>query len=86
MCPLKAKLKTGEASVNESMEIIRVPRNLHLRGQSGEHWFKVITIQNLFDVMQQFVSSRTRYRLIAGNTGTGVYRANFKKIVYVICE
>ncbi len=75
MCPLKTKIKTDEASVDESMEIIRLPRNLHLRGQSGEHWLKVITLENLFEVMQQFVSSRKRYRLVAGNTGMGVCKA-----------
>ncbi|CAL8110870.1 unnamed protein product [Orchesella dallaii] len=68
VCPMKTLM-----AKENSMEVLNVPRNLYLGGTSGEQWFKVTSLPALFDVLERFTSSRTAYRLVAGNTGTGVF-------------
>lgn len=68
-CPRRRKSVKDDLEGN--LEIVRIPRNLYLQSPVGEHWAKVITIENLFDTLQMFVSARVHYRFVAGNTGTG---------------
>ncbi|XP_035713400.1 xanthine dehydrogenase/oxidase isoform X1 [Folsomia candida] len=47
---------------------------LYLNLKSGEKWIRATNLVTLFEVVQHFVTSGTNYRIIAGNTGTGVYK------------
>lgn len=70
---------------SDKPEVLQLPRQLQLRfpfhgnddddGEPmGEQWIKVTTLSTLFDVLHSFSSSGVAYRLVAGNTGMGVYR------------
>ncbi|ODN04991.1 Indole-3-acetaldehyde oxidase [Orchesella cincta] len=75
VCPMKAaSIGSKSGTKKDSMEILNVPRNLYLRGTSGEQWFKVTTLPALFEILERFTSSQMAYRLVAGNTGAGVYK------------
>lgn len=78
--------KSEETFEDSNLEIVQRPRNLVLMSNPkknrtgdpgpaiGEQWFKVTTLPNLFEVLQRFAHSRMRYRLVAGNTGVGIYK------------
>jgi len=59
------------------IEILHVPKNLYLKGSSGQQWFKVTNLPALFEILEKFTSSRMAYRLVAGNTGAGPLHAIF---------
>ncbi|ODM88520.1 putative aldehyde oxidase-like protein, partial [Orchesella cincta] len=63
LCPIKA---VNIGSKDNSMEMLNIPRNLHLKGSKGEQWFKVTTLAALFEILERFTSSRLAYRLVAG--------------------
>lgn len=57
---------------DSNLEIVQTPRALHLRSEAGEQWFKVTTLATLYEILQKFAYSKVNYRLVAGNTGTGI--------------
>lgn len=58
-------------------EILQMPRKLYLKS-GAEQWFKVTALSTLYDILHQFTESRVRYRLVAGNTGTGTKKIQTK--------
>lgn len=56
---------------DSKLEIVQPVRNLLLRSKSGEQWIKVTTLPTLYEILQKFSYAQMRYRLVAGNTGTG---------------
>ncbi|CAL8110877.1 unnamed protein product [Orchesella dallaii] len=72
-CPLTS-LPNDDTLDDPKMEIVQAPRNLLLRATSGQQWIKVTSMMTLFDILRKYAYAQSRYRLVAGNTGTGVFK------------
>jgi hypothetical protein len=45
---------------------------VYLKFNSGSEWFRATSLDETFEQLERFVSSGTKYRVVAGNTGTGL--------------
>ncbi|CAL8110869.1 unnamed protein product [Orchesella dallaii] len=81
-CPL-LPLNTSETK-DKSFEILTTSRNLYLRDStSGEEWIKVTSFPAVFDILQSLSYVQKRYRLVAGNTGMGVFKVDGPYSTYI---
>jgi len=48
--------------------------NVSLDLDSGKKWIKVSSLEQAFNAIDTFKSSKLNYRIIAGNTSTGIYK------------
>ncbi|KAJ8687934.1 hypothetical protein QAD02_023729 [Eretmocerus hayati] len=65
----------------KSMEVIHkssVARPLELHLKSSQNFYKVMKVQDIFDLFSRY--SQDTYQINGGNTGHGVYRASPKKL------
>ncbi|CAL8110874.1 unnamed protein product [Orchesella dallaii] len=80
-CPLR--FSGNMNSSTNTLEVVQSPRNMYLQSSSGEQWFKVTTLPTLFELLKTFSSTQLKYRLVAGNTGTGLYKNDGPYAVYI---
>ncbi|CAL8110876.1 unnamed protein product [Orchesella dallaii] len=81
----KCPLKNAEAKqlLDNKFEIVQVPKNVYLKSANGEQWFKVTTLAMLYEIIQNFSYSQITYKLVAGNTGIGVYKNDGPYVGYI---
>ncbi|XP_069694441.1 xanthine dehydrogenase-like isoform X2 [Periplaneta americana] len=82
ICPKSGKTCSGKCDDEDDIEII--PREetspVHV-GLSGAHWYRVNKVSEIFDIFDEV--GDVPYRLVAGNTGQGVYRITEQPQVYI---
>lgn len=74
LCAQSKKDLVG-AQVEEEFELLHheVAKLLKCKGE-GEIWIKATSLQDVFDAMRQFSFEKVPYRVVAGNTSTGIYK------------
>jgi hypothetical protein len=62
----------------EAFESCERNLKIYLKLQSGEEWVRATSMNTLFEAIQRFTSAGMKYRVVAGNTGTGTFTFTYK--------
>ena len=57
--------------------VSNTPESLHIELKNGEQWVKAINVSTLFLAVQRFQNSGLKFKLVAGNTGSGTANVKF---------
>lgn len=69
---MSSKASTASTDGNESFDTCCSSTPVYIKIEStGEEWIKPTTLDALFEVVGRLAGSSMKYRLVAGNTGTG---------------
>jgi xanthine dehydrogenase/oxidase len=58
----------------EDSVLCNVSSEILIEVKSGEIWAKAKTLSNVYAALSRFSQGRMKYRIVGGNTGTGVYK------------
>ena len=74
-CPLKKECCKSKCQTEccDTFEKWCQNSEIQLKLKSGEHWIKATNIQTMFEALQQFQTGGLTYRIVAGNTASGIY-------------
>ncbi|ODM92327.1 Abscisic-aldehyde oxidase [Orchesella cincta] len=74
---------TTQLQGNLSLETCCSSTPVYIKLKNGEEWLKPTTLESLYDALGRFSSSGMKYRLVAGNTGTGVFKKDGPYQAYI---
>ena len=52
--------------------VLSAPESLHIELKNGEQWVRAVNVSTLFLAVQRFQNSGLKFKLVAGNTGSGI--------------
>ncbi|CAL8082189.1 unnamed protein product [Orchesella dallaii] len=86
-CPCVSKANISQCKQNDgkntSFETCCSGGPVYIKLKSGEEWLKPTSLESLYEALGRFSSSGMKYRLVAGNTGTGVFKYDGPYQVYI---
>ncbi|OXA54699.1 Xanthine dehydrogenase [Folsomia candida] len=73
-CPMKINCCQNKDKDIEDIECCTGLSQIYVKLKSGEEWITATSLDDVYTALQRFTEGGMKYRIVAGNTGTGVFK------------
>ncbi|XP_021947093.1 xanthine dehydrogenase/oxidase [Folsomia candida] len=73
-CPMKINCCQNKDKDIEDIECCSGLSQIYVKLKSGEEWITATSLADVYTALQRFTEGGIKYRIVAGNTGTGVFK------------